>query len=61
MDVYPVVCGAEIVPALKYLFERKVDGWWGQQDSLEKYGICTSEEFTSALDWEVEKQKRLRG
>ncbi len=37
----------EFVKALRYLFEHRVEGWWGQD--IVKHGICTDAEFKSAL------------
>lgn len=48
-DVYPVIQGDEIKRALKYLWDRKVDGWRDNKHSLIKYGICTADEFMAHL------------
>jgi hypothetical protein len=48
--VYPVIEGKEIVGALQFLWDRGVDGWWGQNKELVKHGICTQEEFVAKLD-----------
>lgn len=39
--------------ALKAVFDARVPGWWNQRERLIEHGICTDEEYRSALDREV--------
>lgn len=36
--------------ALDYVYGCRVNGWWNQREALIRYGICTEDEYTAALD-----------
>jgi hypothetical protein len=45
---FPKEAKAEYHRALKWLFDRDVEGWWNQQ--LVSEGICTQAEFSAKLE-----------
>lgn len=58
-DVYPVVDSEEeYKKALRFIWDRKINGWWHYKDKYAKYGICDAEEFTSVLRRQVEAGKK---
>lgn len=57
-DVYPCVkTEEEQVRALKAIWEARVDGWWNHDRDLVRLGICTREEYNTALGIECEKER----
>ncbi|WP_050809957.1 hypothetical protein [Desulfosporosinus sp. OT] len=57
-DVYPTVNSEdEYIDALRFIWNRRVNGWWNYKDDYVKYGICSAEEFSLALKWSVESRK----
>lgn len=60
-DVFPVVESKdEYKEALRFIWDRRVNGWWNYMDDFIEYGICDAEEFTSSLRRQVEVEKILR-
>jgi len=43
--------------ALKYLFDRRVPGWWNQK--LIDHGICTQQEYDAALTAECKGKRAV--
>ena len=48
-DVYPCVKREDEEGALWAIWESRVPGWWHYQKKMEKYGICTLEEWNAEL------------
>jgi hypothetical protein len=54
---FPKEAEDEYVRALKYLYDHRVDGWWGQRGKLIEHKVCTEAEFDTALDVECEQRR----
>ena len=39
--------------ALRYIFSRRIDGWWNQEEALISHGVCTQAEYDAALGRET--------
>jgi hypothetical protein len=50
---------AEYLRALKWLYERRVEGWWNQR--LVEHKVCTQAEFDAALTKFCEDRKKAEG
>jgi len=49
-DVYPALKTEEdFKKALTLLWEHKVAGWWHYKKKMVEYGICTEDEYETAL------------
>jgi len=57
-DVYPVLrTEKEFSRAVRLIWEHKVEGWWHYRERLIEDGVCTGEEFDSALSAAVEEKR----
>ena len=59
-DVYPGFPENDketYVRALRFVYERRIEGWWNQREKLIEHGICTEDEFKIALGVQVETSK----
>jgi len=57
-DVYPTVDSEdEYIEALRFIWNRKINGWWNYKDDYVKYGICNAAEYIAALKRSVESKK----
>lgn len=56
-DVFPVIKGVDVKRALESIFKNRVEGWWHYQSKYEELGICSAEEFDSALDERVKADR----
>ena len=58
LNVYPGFASLEeYKKALRYLWVKRIEGWWGQERDLIKYGICTQTEYDDALGRKGEQRK----
>lgn len=57
-NVYPgLYTEDDFKQALNLIWDHRVPGWWHYLDKYERYDICTTTEFKSALHIECEKQR----
>lgn len=56
-DVYPVIKEADVERSLRSIYICKVDGWWHYQEKYIALGICTQQEFESALHEQARADK----
>ncbi len=48
-DVYRIVPAEAVEQALLLIWQRKIEGWWHYECLYVEHGICTSEEYRTAL------------
>ena len=55
--VVPVIKSEDVKRALTAIFGSRVPGWWHYKSKYIELGICTAEEFKSALEIQVKRNK----
>jgi len=48
-DAYPALKSEDFPRALEQIFNNRVEGWWNLERDFARHGVCTSEEFSQAL------------
>jgi hypothetical protein len=48
-DVYPSLREEDVTPALRILWNEKVEGWWQYRTALVQRKICTEAQWKKAL------------
>ena len=59
-DVYPVLQEKDIQSALLAIWLTRTEGWWHYKDEMVKLGICTVEEWGTALDMQCGKSPKAQ-
>lgn len=55
-DVYPTVKDSDKKMALTMFWANKVEGWWNYHEDFIRNGICTQDQYRSALKIQCENR-----
>lgn len=60
-DVYPVLKEEDKKDALEAIWNARVEGWWHYKETMVKLGICTAEDWDTALNVQCGKDPKAKG
>jgi hypothetical protein len=58
-DVYPCIRKEDVEKALRSIWQHRIPGWWHYREKYKAFGICSGEDFDSALDFQIEEDRRI--